>query len=231
MLKIKQTIIVEGKYDKIKLKSIVDANIITTDGFRIYNNSEKRALIKNIAEKTGIIILTDSDSAGQRIRNFIKNCVGDINLDGEKIINIYIPKISGKEKRKSESSKENIIGVEGIDKDLLIDVLKRFGVAECRARRPRRAVKNTKIFFIKNKKSISKIHGTPRSSCPTKKITKTDFYIDGLSGKENSTNKRKYLCERLDIPYMPSNSLLETVNILTDYDTYKKIIGEFDGEN
>ena len=200
MLKIKlnQTIIVEGKYDKIKLKSLVDANIITTDGFGIYNNSEKRALIKNIAEKTGIIILTDSDSAGRRIRNFIKSCVGDINSDGDKkIINAYIPKISGKEKRKSAPSKENIIGVEGTDKDLLIEVLKKFGAS------------------VEEKRQI----------------TKTDFFEDGLSGKNGSSDKRKYLCERLDIPYMPSNPLLETVNILTDYDGYKKIIGEFDCEN
>ena len=97
MLKIKQTIIVEGKYDKIKLKSVADANIITTDGFRIFKNQEKRALIKKIAEKTGIIILTDSDSAGRKIRNFIKNCLGDTNIDAQKILNVYIPQIQGKE--------------------------------------------------------------------------------------------------------------------------------------
>ena len=121
MLKIKQTIIVEGKYDKIKLKSITDANIITTDGFGIYNDEAKRALIKTIAEKTGIIILTDSDSAGRRIRNFIKNCAGS-----ENILNVYVPGVLGKEKRKSAPSKENIIGVEGTDNDLLAEVLKKY---------------------------------------------------------------------------------------------------------
>ncbi|MCL1858069.1 MAG: DUF4093 domain-containing protein [Oscillospiraceae bacterium] len=195
-IKLNQTIIVEGKYDKIKLKSIIDANIITTDGFRIYNNIQKRALIKNIAEKTGVIILTDSDSAGKKIRNFIKSCVGE-----EKIINVYIPRISGKERRKPESSKENVIGVEGIGKDLLTEILKKFGVAEC------------------DKKA------------KTKKITKIDFYDDGLSGKQDSSEKRKYLCEKLDIPYMQANSLIEAVNILLDYSEYKKIIGEFDSEN
>ena len=223
MLKIKQTIIVEGKYDKIKLKSVVDANIITTDGFRIYNDSEKRALIKNIAEKTGIIILTDSDSAGRRLRNFIKNCV---NSDSVKnITNVYIPKIPGKEKRKAMPSKENILGVEGTDKDLLIDVLKKFGINDCRARRPRRAVKN-----IKHKKfRLTKVYGAPGSSRPTRQITKTDFYNDGLSGGENSSKKREYLCGRLNIPYMQSNALLEAVNILTDYDEYKKIMTEYNG--
>ena len=208
MLKIKQTIIVEGKYDKIKLKSIVDANIITTDGFRIYNNIQKRALIKNIAEKTGIIILTDSDFAGRRIRNFIKNCVGDINYDGEKILNVYIPKISGKEKRKSEPSKENTIGVEGTDKNLLIDVLKKFGAVDCE-------------YTKKIAQSFEQ----------RKKITKTNFYEDGISGNKNSSKKRKYLCEKLNIPYMPSNSLLETVNILIDYGEYKRIIGEINEIN
>lgn len=209
MFKIKQTIIVEGKYDKIKLKSLVDANIITTDGFGIYNNIQKRALIKNIAEKTGIIILTDSDSAGTRIRNFIKSCVGDINSDGgnKKIINIYIPKVSGKEKRKSEPSKENLIGVEGIEKDLLVDVLKKFGAAEAEC--------------------DDDCRGDPCDR-PTKKITKTDFYDDGLSGGKNSSEKRKYLCERLNIPCMPSNPLLEAVNLLINYDEYKKIVGEID---
>jgi len=203
MIKIKQTIIVEGKYDRIKLKSIVDANIITTDGFGIYNNSQKRALIKNIAEKTGIIILTDSDSAGRRIRNFVKNCVGGGNSDDKRIINVYIPQIFGKEKRKDSPSKENILGVEGTNKDLLLDVLKKFGVFD----------------------------ETEREKYNTVEITKIDFFRDGLSGGKDSVNKRKFLCRRLDIPYMQTNALLDCVNILINYEEYKKIVGEFDGEH
>ena len=205
MLKIKQTIIVEGKYDKIKLNSIVDANIITTGGFKIYNDSQKRSLIKNIAEKTGIIILTDSDSAGGRIRNFIKSCVGDINGgDGKKIINAYIPKIPGKEKRKAglPGSKENILGVEGTEKDLLIDILKKFA---CR--------------------------GDYQPPGNIKKITKMDFYGDKLCGHDGSYKKRQYLCDKLNIPQMSANALLETVNILADYDEYKRIVDEYAGEN
>ena len=197
MLKIKQTIIVEGKYDKIKLKSITDANIITTNGFGIYNNPQKRALIKNIAEKTGIIILTDSDSAGRRIRNFIKSCAGNEN----NILNVYAPKIPGREKRKANPSKENIVGVEGTGKDLLIGALKKFGAVE---------------------------NENENNNKTNKQITKTDFYSDGLSGGKDSRKKRGYLCEKLNVPYMPSNALLETVNILTDYDGYKKIVTEYD---
>jgi len=202
MIKIKQTIIVEGKYDKIKLKSLVDANIITTGGFGIYKDSEKRSLIKNIAEKTGIIILTDSDSAGGRIRNFIKSCVGDINGgENKKIINAYVPKICGKEKRKTgrPGSKENILGVEGTEKDLLIDVLKKFCVDEDET---------------KNKR----------------KITKMDFYEDKLCGHKDSAKKRDYMCGKLNIPHMSANALLEAVNILIDYDEYKKIVDENGGE-
>ena len=199
MLKIKQTIIVEGKYDRIKLKSIVDANIMTTDGFKIYKNQEKRALIKSIAEKTGIIILTDSDSAGKRIRNYIKSCVGK----SKEIINVHTPKIYGKEKRKAEPSKENILGVEGTEKDLLVNILEKFA-------------ENEHEFTEKIEKK-------------QKIITKTDFYENGLSGGKDSVKKREYLCEKLNIPCMPSNSLLECVNILLDYEEYKKIVEEYSG--
>jgi len=190
MLKVKQTIIVEGKYDKIKLKSIIEANIITTDGFGIYSDEKKRALIKTIADKTGIIILTDSDSAGRQIRNYIKNCGATGN-----IVNVYIPKIAGKEKRKSSPSKENILGVEGTNKNLLLEIFEKFGIGE-------------------------ESENVPEG----KKITKADFFSDGLSGGRDSFKKREQLCRRLNIPYMSSNSLLECVNILIDYDEYKKII-------
>jgi ribonuclease M5 len=194
-MKITQTIIVEGKYDKIKLKSIIDANIITTDGFGIYSDEKKRGLIKAVADKTGIIILTDSDHAGRRIRNYIKNIAA-----GADIINIHIPKIAGKEKRKQAPSKENTLGVEGIDKEMLLETFKKFCIGE------------------------TKEPGSEK----TKKITKTDLYLDGLSGGADSFKKREYLCGRLDICYMPANSLLECLNILTDYDEYKKIVGEFE---
>lgn len=123
MIHLKQAIIVEGKYDKIKLSSIVDAMIITTEGFSIYKDKEKMALIETLAEKSGIIILTDSDSAGFRIRNHIKNCV----KKGE-IINIYIPDIFGKEKRKSLPSKEGKLGVEGISKEILLEAFEKAGI-------------------------------------------------------------------------------------------------------
>ncbi|MBE6552692.1 MAG: DUF4093 domain-containing protein [Ruminococcaceae bacterium] len=107
-LKIKRAVIVEGRYDKGKLSSVMDGVIIRTDGFGIFKDNEKKKLIKKYAETAGIIILTDSDSAGRIIRNHIKSFT-----DGGNIVNLYIPKIKGKEKRKNEASKEGFLGVEG----------------------------------------------------------------------------------------------------------------------
>ena len=116
--RIKYPIIVEGKYDKIKLDSIFDANVITTGGFAIFTGEEKIHLIKKLAEKSKIIILTDSDGAGHLIRSHIK-CA----LPPEKIINLYVPEVFGKEKRKREVSKEGKLGVEGIEAKKLTEIL------------------------------------------------------------------------------------------------------------
>lgn len=120
---VKLPIIVEGKYDKIKLESVVDGLIITTDGFRIYKDKEKLALIRAFARKDGVIILTDSDGAGFQIRNHLKNCIGN-----GKVYNIYIPDIFGKEKRKEKPSKEGKLGVEGIDVKIIRDAFLAEGI-------------------------------------------------------------------------------------------------------
>ncbi|MDE6579146.1 MAG: DUF4093 domain-containing protein [Ruminiclostridium sp.] len=120
MIKVKQAVIVEGKYDKIKLSSVIDGLIITTDGFSVFKNKEKINLIRKLAENQGIIILTDSDSAGFKIRNYIKGCT-----QKGKITNIYIPDFFGKEKRKTTPSKEGKLGVEGIPIDVLKDAFEK----------------------------------------------------------------------------------------------------------
>ena len=117
-LKIKEAIIVEGKYDQIKLSRLFDTLIIPTNGFDIYKNKSKLNMLKQVAEKNGIIILTDSDSAGFRIRNHIRNCLGDIPVK-----NAYIPEIEGKEKRKDAPSKEGFLGVEGMDDEIIIEAV------------------------------------------------------------------------------------------------------------
>ena len=122
MIRIKQAIITEGRYDKIRLSNIVDAVIICTNGFSIYKDKEKQELIKSLAAKTGIIILTDSDSAGFQIRSFLRSIV----KQGE-VLNAVTPDIYGKERRKAQPSKQGKLGVEGIPDELLIEALKRAG--------------------------------------------------------------------------------------------------------
>lgn len=123
MIKVDQIIIVEGRYDKIKLSSLIDGIIIETDGFGIFKNKEKQKLIRKLAETKGIVILTDSDSAGFVIRNFITSIVPK-----EYITNVYIPDIFGKEKRKDSPSKEGKLGVEGVSADVLKEAFKKAGI-------------------------------------------------------------------------------------------------------
>lgn len=114
MLKVKEIIIVEGKYDKNKLKQFIDGVIIETNGFRIFQDKAKQKMIRDLGQKNGVIVLTDSDSAGFMIRNFLKSI-----LPKDKIKNAYIPEILGKEKRKKNASKEGLLGVEGMEVEIL----------------------------------------------------------------------------------------------------------------
>lgn len=123
MIKIKEAVIVEGKYDKIKLSSIIDAPIITTDGFRIFKDKEKQKFIRSLAEKRGILILTDSDSAGLMIRSFLGG-----TIKKEYIRHAYIPELFGKEKRKAEASAEGLLGVEGVSVEVITKALEKAGV-------------------------------------------------------------------------------------------------------
>lgn len=138
MIKIDRVVIVEGRYDKIKLSSILDAVIIETEGFGIFNNKEKQKLIRKLAETKGLLILTDSDSAGFKIRSFIRGMV-----PSEQIVHAYIPDIFGKEKRKAEPSKEGKLGVEGIKPEIIIEALTKAGVLceECEYTKKREITK------------------------------------------------------------------------------------------
>lgn len=187
---IKQAIIVEGKYDKMKLKELVDATIITSDGFRVFKDKEKCAMIRAIAKKDGIIILTDSDVAGFRLRSFLRSVVQD-----GKLINIYIPQIEGKEKRKVTTSKEGFLGVEGIDITTLRKLFEQAGVIEQSA--------------ISIEQPIAKMH----------------FYQDGLIGQQDSKQKRMALLDHLNLPnYLTTNSLLEIINRLMTFEEYQDYI-------
>lgn len=123
MIKTDKAIIVEGKYDIIKLSRIVDALIIKTDGFGIFKDKEKQKLLRRLADEKGIIVLTDSDSAGFLIRKFLKSSVPE-----DKIIHVYIPDVYGKEKRKTQAGKEGKLGVEGISEEVLVEAFTKAGV-------------------------------------------------------------------------------------------------------
>ena len=122
MIKVKEAIIVEGKYDKIKLSGFIDGLIITTDGFGVFKDKEKLKLIRRLADERGLLVLTDSDGAGFVIRNFLKGSVPK-----EKLKHAYIPDIFGKERRKTSPSKEGKLGVEGISETVLVEAITRSG--------------------------------------------------------------------------------------------------------
>ena len=122
MQRIKEVIVVEGRYDKNTLSQVVDAVILETAGFGIFNDAAKRRLLKTMAESRGLIVLTDADGAGFMIRNHIRGCV-----DPKLVKHAYIPDIYGKERRKERASKEGKLGVEGMRPEVLLDALRRAG--------------------------------------------------------------------------------------------------------
>ena len=189
-IKIDLPIIVEGRYDKSALMGYLDAKIITTGGFSIFNDKEKQALIRRIGEN-GIILLTDSDGGGKQIRKFLQGIIPK-----EKIHNLYIPKIEGKEKRKSKASKEGTLGVEGMEKEVILRLIAPFVSEE-------------------------------RTQKDTKMITKVDFFQDKLTGCDNASENRAWLCRECNLPDdMTPNALLEAMNLLYGYDEYKAIISK-----
>ena len=141
MIKIKQAVIVEGKYDKIRLESLIDATIIQTDGFAIFKDKEKQQLIRRLAEKNGILILTDSDSAGFRIRSFLGG-----SIPKENVIHAYIPDVLGKERRKDAPSKEGKIGVEGMRTQALVQALGKAGVLYEESEEPKKKVEMIDLY-------------------------------------------------------------------------------------
>lgn len=190
MYKVSEVIVVEGRYDKNTLSQIVDATIIETSGFGIFNNKQKQALLRKMAEKRGIVVLTDSDGAGFVIRNFIKGAV-----DPKLVKHAYIPDIQGKEKRKTKASKEGLLGVEGMRPEVIIEALRRSGAT---------------------------IDGEKNSV--DAKISKADLYAKGLTGRENSAEKRKTLLKMLELPEkLSTDSMLQVLNALYSREEFLEI--------
>ena len=121
----KGVVVVEGKYDKIRLSDLLDAPIVTTEGFGVFKDAEKRALFARLAKERGLILLLDPDGAGQVIRSFLHNLT-----EGKGITDLYVPPRPGKEKRKAAPGKEGILGVEGMDNDTLLSLFEKAGLLE-----------------------------------------------------------------------------------------------------
>ncbi len=197
LIKINAVVVVEGKYDKIKLENIIDTLILTTDGFRIFKDKEKILMLKSLASKSPIVVMTDSDSAGKIIRNFLKQKIGTDN-----IVNVYLPQILGKEKRKDKASAEGFLGVEGSPDNIIIEALNRFDVCFNNGAKKQNAT-----------------------------LTKQDLYFYGLSGGENSLCKRKALLKKLDLPEnLSTNSLVDVLNTIYTNDQIKEILEDFCAE-
>lgn len=195
MIHLNSAVIVEGKYDKIRLENIVDALIIPTNGFAVFKSEEKRQLIKLLAEERGIIIITDSDSAGRLIRNHLQSFIS-----ADKIKNVYLPQIKGKEKRKAHASSEGYLGLEGIDDETIIAALKQFGITGDKRDKKR------------------------------KPVTKTDLYTMSLSGTENSDKNRKSILKYLNFPDMSANAFLDLINVLYGYDEFLEVLKKWQQE-
>ena len=118
MLKLEQALLVEGKYDAARLGNIVNGMILTTDGFRVFRDAAMQKMLKRVAAAQGLIILTDSDAAGFKIRHFVTGLVG-----AENVLQAYVPAIPGKEPRKEEPGREGLLGVEGVPDTLILQGL------------------------------------------------------------------------------------------------------------
>ena len=187
MIKLDMPVIVEGKYDIIKLSNLIDGLIIKTDGFGIFKDKEKQRLIRRLAGEKGIIVLTDSDSAGFMIRNFITSVVPK-----EKITNVYIPDIYGKERRKTEGGREGKLGVEGMSEEVLLEAFGKAGVL------------------------CGKSDVTER-----RLITNVDLYEWGFSGRPESKIKRQALLKSLALPErMSTSSLVKILNSFVTYEEF-----------
>ena len=188
-----QVVVVEGKYDRLRLKPFLDALIIQTDGFRIYKDPQKIRLIRETALQHGVVVLTDSDRAGFQLRGFIKNIAA-----GAEITHLYIPQVLGKEKRKAAPGKENLLGVEGFSEAALRELFEQAGLLSS---------------------SPPAVRG--------RRITKQDFFADGLSGGPDAAERRARLIQKLGLPhYLTANALLELLNARMDYEGYREMLEE-----
>lgn len=191
-LKIPYPVIVEGRYDKLRLECVIEAQILTTDGFGIFKKNEKAQLFRTLARRTPLIVLTDSDGAGKLIRAHLTSSV-----PADRLIHLYVPRIAGKERRKSDFGAEGILGVEGMENDLLRRLF---------------------VPYADPDAVMARLAENP--------LCKADLYADGLTGGEGSADRRDALAVRIGLPTgMTPNALLAALRVLCTYEEYCALVG------
>ena len=190
MRKIKEVIVVEGRYDKNALSQVVDATVITLGGFSVFNDKEKLAFLRRLAEKQGLIVLTDSDGAGFVIRNYLKGA-----LPKELVKQAYIPDIYGKERRKRTPGKEGKLGVEGMKPDVLLAALARAGAT-----------------------FLDEENGTGAAGEPITKADLFELGLTG--GPDSAAKRQAILRELELPEHLTANGLLEALNVMFERDEF-----------
>ncbi len=190
-LQIPFPVIVEGRYDRLRLECVMEGQILTTDGFGVFRRQEKTQLFRALAERTPLILLTDSDGAGKLIRAHLTSV-----LPADRLIQLYIPRVAGTERRKQQPSAEGTLGVEGMEQALLYDLLAPYA----------------------NPEAVERARKNP--------LSKTDLYLDGLTGCPDSAARRDALAQRLKLPPgMTPNAFLAALRVLLTYEEYLAAVG------
>ena len=196
MIHTDRAIVVEGKYDKIKLGGLIDGVILCTGGFRIYKDKEMQQMLRALAKKQGLAVLTDSDAAGFQIRSFLRSICGK-----ENIVDVYIPDLYGKEKRKQHPSREGKLGVEGIPEAVLLEALEKAGLG---------------------------VREVQERADP---ITKLDLFELELSGGAQSAVRRAKLMKRLELPeHLSANALVTVLASLYSREELYRLCASLFGE-
>ena len=197
MIKVKEAIVVEGRYDKNALRQVVDAIVVETAGFGIFKDKDRMEYLRRLAEERGLIVLTDADGAGFVIRNHLK---GSIPMD--RVKHAYIPDVMGKEKRKQKAGCEGKLGVEGMTPDVLLAALQKAGAT-----------------FLEE--------GAVDLDAGGASIAKADLVRFGLAGGAESAVKRKTLQKKLGLPErLSANGLLEALNTFSSLEELKALMNE-----
>lgn len=197
-LRLRCPVAVEGKYDKIRLANLVETPILVLNGFSVFNDGEKKALLRRVCAESGLLLLTDSDRAGAFLRAKLKGM-----LPEGKLFQVYVPMREGREARKKKRSADGLLGVEGIDDETLYNLLLPFADEQAPAAQECDA------------------HICDAQKCAA--VTRAQWYADGFSGGEGSAERRRKLAKALDLPTnLSSGALLEAINLLCSADAYER---------